>query len=382
MTSIVKCPNCSASLVFNASSGKVECCYCGSSFEAETLVTSITEVDGDSIDGTDAKLVIDETPEAEIKLEDSEETVSEITDKSQPVDSENGQEFVCNNCGARIVTDKNTSATFCMFCGSPSIISQRLEDEYSPRYIIPFKVNKDAAITKFLDWCQGGRWSPFGFASDKNISKITGIYVPFWLYSQVLDVDIKATAKNVKTSSSGSKTIEETILYDLNYAKTLTYQDIPLDGSSALDDELMEAVEPFVYDELRDFNPMYLAGFFAERYDLAPKDLASRYEERINDYVKGDFNKWSRNYGTVTMGEIKKRVVDSKIDYALMPVWFLRYEYLSKAYYFAVNGQTGEVAGIVPKSRIKRLLVFFGVLAILAVIARFVFGLMIGGFVG
>jgi hypothetical protein len=69
-------------------------------------------------------------------------------------------------------------------------------------------------------------------------------------------------------------------------------------------------------------------------------------------------------------------------NYALLPVWFLSYKYRNKYYYFAMNGQTGEVAGQVPVSPVKKMMFFFIVLGILAVITRFVLGLIMRGFWG
>ena len=47
-----------------------------------------------------------------------------------------------------------------------------------------------------------------------------------------------------------------------------------------------------------------------------------------------------------------------------------------------MNGQTGEIAGVAPVSRLKRVVLFFIILAIAAAITRFVVGLLMGGFVG
>ena len=48
----------------------------------------------------------------------------------------------------------------------------------------------------------------------------------------------------------------------------------------------------------------------------------------------------------------------------------MNYKYLGKNYYFAMNGQTGEVAGIRPISIVKGLILFLLVLIVLAAITR------------
>ncbi|MCQ2533923.1 MAG: hypothetical protein MJ172_05080 [Clostridia bacterium] len=385
MAQIVKCPNCTASLHFDAASGKVQCEYCGASFNVDELMSSATEADEKKLEdlASDKEQVTEEiVNEVTYEEEADDEEFKEEIDESVELNENEHQEFVCNNCGAHVIADRSTSATFCVFCGSPQVIQSRIEDKFKPRYIIPFKYTKEQAINGFLKWCKGGRFAPFGFVSSENINKITGIYVPFWLFDQEVHSDIHAESKHVKSTTTGNKETITTSTYDIKYLKKFKFSRVPLDGSSKLDDMLMEAIEPFNYEELKDFNPMYLAGYFAERYDLVPKDLTERMNKRSKEYVQQEFNEWTTSYGSVTSKTDNSVYLEPTAKYALLPVWFLHYKYLSKDYYFCMNGQTGEVAGILPNSRLKTTLIFFVLLAIFAVIARIILGSIIGGFVG
>ena len=84
-TSSAKCPNCGASVFFNEKLGKLFCAMCGGLYDPESM-----------------------KPAGRIENRDTGEAGSE---------EDNKQEFVCNSCGAAVVTDYNTSATFCAFCG-------------------------------------------------------------------------------------------------------------------------------------------------------------------------------------------------------------------------------------------------------------------------
>ena len=57
--------------------------------------------------------------------------------------------YNCPDCGAVIITDENTAATFCVYCGNTSIIKSRLSGEFAPSKIIPFKKTKEDAIAAF-----------------------------------------------------------------------------------------------------------------------------------------------------------------------------------------------------------------------------------------
>ena len=86
-----------------------------------------------------------------------------------------------------------------------------------------------------------------------------------------------------------------------------------------------------------------------------------------------DRHRIKKNRSTITAMEA---------NYALLPVWFMAYKYHNKMYYFTMNGQTGEVAGQVPVSTVKKTGFFFVALAIAAVIARLILGIFMRGIWG
>jgi len=64
-------------------------------------------------------------------------------------------------------------------------------------------------------------------------------------------------------------------------------------------------------------------------------------------------------------------------EYALMPVWFMTYHYKGKTYSFAMNAQTGKLAGTPPLS-IGRLFGFCaGLLAVIAAIITIIGGMLL-----
>ncbi|MBR3058905.1 MAG: hypothetical protein IKG93_13200 [Clostridiales bacterium] len=361
MADSIKCPNCAGNLVFDADRQLMVCEYCMSSFKASELKDTILP---------------EGKPGDSAKKEKSNQRIRKKL-------GDDGQVFICNACGASVVADANTSATFCAFCGSPAIISQRLVDEFSPDYIIPFKYGRDEAVQKFFTWCKGGRWTPIDFVSKKNIEKLTGLYVPFWLYDVEALVDLSGEGVTQTSVTIGNTTTVTTSYYNVTRRNQLAWKRIPLDGATRIEDDLMEAIEPFKYNELRKFDPAYMQGFFAERYDLTGDDLKPRLIDRLKSYITQEIapsvGKYNKSF---TVKRDDSVIYEPEMKYAMLPVWFMHYKYSGKDYYFCMNGQTGEVAGVAPVSWIKRLVLFFSVLAVLAVIGRFIIGWILGGFFG
>lgn len=368
MADSVKCPNCSANLVFDADRQVMFCEYCLGTFTAEQLKSLAKEV----VPGADTETDAGER----IHKEHAQENIKKSL-------GDEGQQFVCNACGATVVTDKNTSATFCAFCGSPALINQRLTEEFSPDYIIPFKYGREQAISKFFSWCKGGRWTPFDFVSDKNIEKLTGLYVPFWLYDVESKVDIIGEGVEEHSFTTGDTTTITTSYYTVGRKSKMVWEHIPLDGAKGIDDALMEAIEPFNFKEMKAFDPLYMQGFFAERYDLTGDDMKPRLLDRVKSYITQELKPSLKKYNkSFKVTEDHSEIYEPGMQYAMLPVWFLHYQYNKKDYYFCMNGQTGEIAGTPPVSRLKRIILFFAILAIAAAITRLIVGCILGGFVG
>ena len=363
MADTIKCPNCGSNLTLNADTQMLECPSCGASFEPSKLDVKVGELEG-------AVPVEPQNGTSEQQQEKAEEIAQQVQSSAQQAQAQAKEESEGM---------PHTAATFCAFCGSPALVGKRLTEKFQPQYMIPFKYSRQSAEEAFIKWAGKGKWTPFGFVSKKNVQKMTGLYVPFWLFDIKASVNAQGTGD--KVSYSGDDKITETFEFE-RYAD-LEWKHVPLDGETRIDDALMEAIEPFDFRGLIPYDYKYLPGFYADRYDQSPQDLAARATKRgmdgIDKSLRGSLK------GTYDSYKIKtnhSKIEEMQANYALLPVWFLSYKYRNKFYYFAMNGQTGEVAGTVPVSPVKKMMFFFIVLGILAVITRFVLGIIMRGFWG
>ena len=308
-----KCPNCSSNIIFNEKIGRLVCSFCGGVFEPETLAPTGSIANRDTGDAGD--------------------------------EENNKQEFICDSCGSVVVTDYNTSATFCAFCGSPALIKRRLSREFRPDLLIPFKVSKEEAINNYRAWAKTHRGVPRAFRSDATLEKITGFYVPFWLIDARCSTVI--TGEGIKEINSD--TSEK---YNINRTVGFKIKRVPFDGCRKISNLLMEAIEPFDYSELVPYNDMYLPGFYAQRYDISALDMLDLIGIRFNSYAMNIVKKFSASeYSSINVRTGGSYAGDFSQLYALLPVWFLNIRYNGSDYSIAVNGQTGEASGILPVSK-------------------------------
>lgn len=272
-------------------------------------------------------------------------------------------EYHCENCGAEVITDADTTATSCEFCGAAVVLSDRLSGRLAPDEVIPFTISKDKAREAFKKWCGNGKLTPNGFMTANRIKNITGIYVPFWLYDTQTRAYVRGSAQKVRTYSQGDYIYTETKHYEVMRDIDLHYSKVPTDASEKMDDDLMDKLEPYHYADLKEFKMPYLAGYIAEKYNFDAKTLMPRLEEKINPYIKNYVRSTLSGYSSTQFSSEDIHTKRKKAHYALMPVWMVYYDFNKSVHTFAMNGQTGKVVGRPPISKGKVAKWFAGITA-------------------
>lgn len=334
-----KCPNCGDDMSFNSETGTLSCSSCGRQDQIENF---------------------------------SEELITTTFDEGE------AKEYHCENCGAVLLTEPETAATTCGFCGAGVVLADRLSGTLAPSLVIPFSISKDEAVKAFKKWCKNGLLTPRGFMSADRIKGITGMYVPFWMFDLNSRVQVSATGTKVKTYTRGDYIYTETSYYDLFRDINLDYLKVPVDASTKMNDDLMDKLEPYPYDQLKDFKTPYLAGYIAEKYNYDDKQLLPRAKSKVESFVDSYVSSTVSGYSTVSY---KMKNIDTKnlkSYYVLLPVWMVYYNYQQKDYIFAMNGQTGKVVGKPPISKGKVATWYGGIAAGTLIVMKLV-SLMLGG---
>lgn len=338
-----KCPSCNAPLKYNPKIQKWKCEYCGQEFELKDLTNN-----------------------------------QEKYQKANSKENEQYDLYRCPDCGAEIITDKNTVATFCIYCKNPAIIKDRLNGKFSPDAMIPFTKTIEDAKEAFKLVGKKHPLMPKSFSSEKNISEIRGIYVPFWLFSCISEGGIKTSASKVMTWISGDYTFTKTDIYEIIKEGTCQINRVPNDGSKKIDDAIMNSIEPFDYTKIIPFNYSYLSGFLAEKYDVDSSEVQPNVENRMKNTIKEQLkNDIKGNYTSIIIVDDNIVFPTMKKEYALLPVYLLNIKYKNKTYTFAMNGQTGKMIGNMPISIPKAIGIFLIIFIVVFAISFLIFYLFI-----
>lgn len=302
---IYKCSNCDKALKYNPKSEKLECHACGQQYNVGELYDNYVE-----------------TMECDI--------------------------YSCSTCGARLTLNNVEAATFCAYCGQPTIVFERVSSELKPQWIIPFKINRDEAVGMIRKRLNKGFFIPKTIR-DFEVDRVRGIYVPFWLV-HIYYYDLQYL-RGVAGFGKKKRT------WYFRKEAEVTFEHLPIDASVRFADASSQRLEPYDMKELVPFQMAHLSGFYADCYDL---ELESAKEQGVKR-AKELFDSAVRASTLAREVVILKNSPQSRIintSYALLPVWFMTFDYKKKKYTIMVNGQTGKIVGAVPYNKVKLFSVF------------------------
>ena len=340
-----KCPNCGGALEFNSSIQKMKCPYCD------------TELNMDSLQALDEAL--------KNQADEDLTWTSQAGGEWESGETDNMSVYVCKSCGGEIVADESTAATSCPFCDNPVVMMGRFSGDLKPDYVIPFKLDKKAAKEKLSKHLMGKILLPKVFKDQNHIDEVKGLYVPFWLFDTEADADIQYQATRVRSWSDKDYNYTETNYFSVLRSGQLGFERIPVDGSSKLDNQLMESIEPFDFSEAVNFQTAYLAGYLADKYDVGAEESLSHANRRVKQSTETVFANTVTNFDTVVAESSNIRLKNGSTKYVLYPVWILNTTWNGKKFVFAMNGQTGKFVGDLPldKQAYRRWLIGIGVAA-------------------
>lgn len=235
-----KCPCCGGAIAFDSTIQKMKCPYCDTEFEMDVLK------------GYDAELQDEEADNMDWETTAGGEWEEGETDGLRT--------YVCKSCGGEIVGDANTAATSCPFCDNPIVMMGQFSGTLKPDLVIPFKLNKKAAKEGLVKHLTGKRLLPKIFKDQNHIDEIKGVYVPFWLFDTDVDAKVRYKATKVRTWSDSNYNYTKTSYFMVHRGGSIGFEDVPVDGSTKMADDLMESIEPFNCAEAVDFQTAYLAG--------------------------------------------------------------------------------------------------------------------------
>jgi len=326
-----KCPCCGGYLEFQPSLQKFKCLYCSQVLSEEDLQEQSAQREAEA----DARMA------------------EEATGENSASSGEGLRTYNCQMCGAEIVTDATTAATKCYFCHSPVVLHDRLDEEFRPDGVIPFKLDKEEARKQFFEHVKKKTFIDKSFFDEGQLEMFSGVYYPYWYFDVQGEARFEGEGTRRSVATSPAYITTTTRFFRVVRRAGVTINSIARKALNKVDGKLSDGIHPFNPADVKPYASGYLSGFLAEKRDVAA------------DEIKGDVLNEARQYAASMIreghsfhslnGETSFAAQKVEARYVLLPAWVLTWKGGKDGvpYYYMMNGQTGRVCGKLPINKKK-----------------------------
>ncbi len=348
----IKCRQCGGTLMFAPGTTSLQCEFCG----------AMNEIDKSNWDYSAMSAKHDFLSDIANLPEGEMEVVHSIK---------------CKCCGAQTTYSSKDVSVNCDFCGSMLTISPDENTSISrikPQGVIPFMVTSDQARNKFTEWIKGLRFAPSDLVNKASMeSGLTGMYIPYWLY--YVDTVTRYTGKRgeyyytekqVKQDDGSMKTEKErhTRWHPTSGTVYKNFKDIIISGSNTLGPEGDSLKKKFKFEGMVPYNEQILTGYKSETYSVDLKEAYKEAQKIMSGEIRDAIEK---EIGGDDQQIDSKDTTENNIEYKhiLAPLWISAFRYEGKSYRFMINGQTGDLSGSRPYSKLKIAILIGSIIAVI-----------------
>jgi len=347
------CPGCGADMVFDPQNNCLSCPYCG---RQEPVPVSSGSVE-----------------------ERSYEAYLQAGAAQMGTLAANAVEVTCTQCGATISFTPPEVAGECSFCGATIVAQPKAADPLvAPEAVLPFGIPPPQANAALKKWLSSRWFAPNALKRLASQESMSGVYLPFWTYDAQTEssytgergehyYESETYTEQDEQGNTVTRTrqVQRTRWYTASGWVSRAFDDILVPATQSLSRQRLSALEPWDLQALNPYEPAYLSGFKAQRYQV---ELPAGFEEAkqvmagvIDSDVRSDIGGDEQR-----VQHVDTSYSDITFKHILLPVYLAAYRFNQKVYQVMINARTGEVQGDRPYSFWK---IFFFVLFWVAVIA-------------
>lgn len=349
-----RCPECSGDMEFDPASGRMKCRSCGHA---------------DAISSPQAVMAA------------RHPFAGAIAPGAQAPISQQAIQVTCDGCGSVVVFQPPEVAGTCPFCGGSIVAEPKAADPLiAPDGVLPFKVAKDAAQTQVQRWLASRWFAPNALRRIAQPEGISGVYLPFWNYASdtttqyvgargehYFETESYTTTDNNGNTVQQSRQVQHTRWSPASGQVSQSFTDLLIPATRAVNQRRLTALQPWDLPAMLPYEPAYLAGLKAQRYQIELADGFETAKQVMDVEIRANVRR--------DIGGDEQQITSIQTEYAavtflhlLLPVWMGAYQFQAKVYQVLVNARTGEVHGERPYSWSKIALLVTAIL-VLAVVA-------------
>ena len=322
------CPACGADLLYEPHDGFLSCSHCG---HKEAIPTSAEQVE-----------------------ERSFEQYLQIRPDQLERLAANALDVKCQSCGATVTFTPPEVARQCDFCGVQIVAQAKSADPIlAPGGVLPFCITQPDATASLGQWLKSRWFAPNALKHFARPDSIHGVYLPFWTYDTnttsyytgergehyyVTETYYTTDAQGKQVAQT--RQVRHTRWYPASGTVARWFDDVLVPATLSLPQNRLEALEPWDFAELKAYDPAFLSGFKAQRYQVELAEGFERVKQVSANVIRGDVLR--------TSAETSKELTTSPPTIPAspsntcccrcMPALIAN----QKLYQIVVNGRTGE----------------------------------------
>ena len=263
--------------------------------------------------------------------------------------------YVCDHCGGEIIVNSTEVSTYCIYCGNPAVVFNRVAKQRRPEFILPFSITKEQAVTILRARIRKSFFVPYHIKHFKP-EAVRGIYIPYWI--------VNAEHYNASFIEGKVQNGKRTETHYYERAGYCTFNNLLLDASKALNDYTSEKLEPFDLTALKPFNENYLAGFYSDMSDLNEQEIINAANRRSDEMFRSEIVRDVHADNVRIVDSYAYTEINDDKVYAMLPAWFITMQFNGEPLTVLVNGDTGKVVGTFPFDK-KRFISLTGLSALI-----------------
>ena len=342
---------------FDPQSGGMKCRFCG---HAEAIAPSA----------------------ASVRVHTLEEGLAEAASMAQKPHGDGALEVTCNGCGSVVAFQPPEVAGVCPFCAAAIVAQPKAADPLiAPDGVLPAKLPQAQAQTRVRQWLAARWFAPSALKRMAQQEGIAGVYLPFWdwaadtgsVYTGERGEHYWETEYYTETDSNGravqrERQVQHTRWYPAAGRVTRKFDNVLVAATRSVHEARLNALQPWDLEALCAYEPAWLAGFRAQRYQVELPEGFEKAKQSMAAVIEGDVRKDIGGDEQRVLG-VQTTTSNATFRHLLLPVWIGAYRFKGKLYQVVVNARTGEVQGERPWSVVKVSLLVAAVVLVIVLLA-------------
>ena len=252
--------------------------------------------------------------------------------------------FECQGCGASMSYDASARTLRCPFCGSEKLAEQKDAKVLRPRWVVPFAIGQSDALARMRQWMSSSFWRPGDLARAAQITQLTQVYVPYWVFAARVYTYWTADTSQTPPGARGD-------WFPMSGHNQASYSGLVVGASSVLTPSETHALQPFDLSASVPPDQVDLDNVVYEQFRVQRKYARPLAQAGLEELERGACRKYVP--GNCRNMKVNVRVEGLTGEPVLLPIFIMAYRYKDQVHRFLVSGQTGKCTGTAPTSYAK-----------------------------